>query len=141
MTDEKKALNDWNAKIIAEFRANAGRCGPPFESADMVILHTRGARTGKPRENPLCALLDGGRIVLFASKAGAPTNPDWYHNLKANPDVEVEHGTERFRARAVEVTGPERDALYARQASRAPQFAEYAKKTSRTIPVVVLDRT
>ncbi|MFM8412664.1 MAG: nitroreductase/quinone reductase family protein, partial [Alphaproteobacteria bacterium] len=99
------------------------------------------ARTGKPRENPLCALLDRGRLFVFASKAGAPTNPDWYHNLKAHPDVEVEHGTERFRARAVEVTGHEREALYARQASLMPQFAEYAASTSRVIPVVELART
>ena len=141
MTDQEKALNDWNAKIMAEFRANGGRCGPPFENAEMVILHTRGARSGKPRENPLCALLDAGRLFVFASKAGAPTNPAWYHNLKAHPDVEVEHGTERFRARAVEVTGHEREALYARQASLMPQFAEYAASTSRVIPVVELART
>lgn len=141
MTPEQQALHDWNARIIADFRANAGRCGPPFENAEMVILHTRGARTGKPRENPLCALLDRGRLFVFASKAGAPTNPDWYHNLKAHPEVEVEHGTERFRARAVEVTGPEREALYARQASLMPQFAEYAASTSRVIPVVELART
>ncbi|MFM7142353.1 MAG: nitroreductase family deazaflavin-dependent oxidoreductase [Alphaproteobacteria bacterium] len=138
MPPEQQALHDWNTKIIADFRANAGRCGPPFENAEMVILHTRGARTGKPRENPLCALLDRGRLFVFASKAGAPTNPDWYHNLKAHPDVEVEHGTDRFRARAVEVTGPEREALYARQASLMPQFAEYAASTSRVIPVVEL---
>ncbi|MFM8411168.1 MAG: nitroreductase/quinone reductase family protein [Alphaproteobacteria bacterium] len=140
MTPEQRALHDWNARIIADFRANAGRCGPPFENAEMVILHTRGARTGRTRENPLCALLDGGRLFVFASKAGAPTNPDWYHNLKAHPEVEVEHGTERFRARAVEVTGAERDALYARQAALMPQFAEYAAKTERAIPVVELER-
>ena len=140
MSDEAKAMNDWNATIIAEFRANGGKCGGDFAGAEMMILHTTGARSGAHRENPLCCLPDGDRIVVFASKAGAPTSPDWYHNLKANPDVEVEYGTERYRARAVEVTGAERDALYARQVEALPQFDNYRNATTRVIPVVVLER-
>ncbi len=141
MTDEATAAtNDWNAQIIAEFRANGGKCGGPFEGAVMAIVHTTGAKSGAHRENPLCVLPDGDRIALFASKAGAPTNPDWYHNLVANPTVEVEYGTERFAARATVVTGAERDALYARQVEAMPQFAEYERNTDRVIPVVVLER-
>lgn len=140
MDDDVKALNDWNARIMAEFRANGGKCGGQFAGAEMVILHTTGARTGAHRETPLCCLPDGDRIVVFASKAGAPTSPDWYHNLVAHPEVEVEYGTERYHARAVEVTGAERDALYARQTAALPQFDAYRDATTRVIPVVVLER-
>lgn len=140
MSDDVKAMNDWNAQIMAEFRANGGKCGGQFAGAEMMILHTTGARTGAHREHPLCCLPDGDRIVVFASKAGAPTSPDWYHNLVANPEVEVEYGTERYRARAVEATGAERDALYARQVAALPQFDAYRHSTTRVIPVVVLER-
>ena len=140
MSDDVKAMNDWNAQIMAEFRANGGKCGGQFAGAEMMILHTTGARTGAHREHPLCCLPDGDRIVVFASKAGAPTSPDWYHNLVANPEVEVEYGTERYRARAVEATGAERDALYARQIEALPQFDGYRRSTTRVIPVVVLER-
>lgn len=140
MSDDVASMNDWNAQVMAEFRANDGRCGGPFEGVDMLILHHEGARTGTHRETPLCCLVDGERLVIFASKAGAPSHPDWYHNVVAHPDVEVEFGTDRFAARAVEVTGPERDTLYARQSEAMPQFAGYAEATTRLIPVITLER-
>jgi deazaflavin-dependent oxidoreductase (nitroreductase family) len=133
-------LNDWNAKVIEEFRANGGKVGGQFQDATMVLLTTRGARTGKERVNPLVYLPDGNRIVIFASKAGAPINPDWFHNLRANPTVGVEVGTERYQARAHVIEGEERDRLYAAQAKRFAAFADYEKKTSRKIPAIALER-
>lgn len=133
-------VNDWNAAIISEFRANGGKVGGRFANAPMVLITTRGARTGKLRTNPLVCLTDGDRLVVFASKAGAPTNPDWYHNLRANPDVTVEYGTERFDARAVITEGAERDRLFAEQARRFPMFNDYQTKTKRIIPVIALER-
>ena len=131
--------NGWNRKVIDEFRANEGRVGGSFEGAPMVLLHTMGARSGKERVNPLMYLPEGDRIVVFASKGGAPDNPDWYHNLVANPDVTVEVGTETKPGTA-RVAGPdERDTLYAEQARRYPQFGEYEKLTTRRIPVVVIE--
>ena len=131
---------DWNSEIIREFRENAGKVGGPFEGAPVLLLTTRGAKSGKTRVNPAMYLPDGGRIFVFASKGGAPTNPDWYHNLIANPDVTVEVGTETFQAKATVVTGEDRDAIYARQAALYPQFGEYEKKTTRKIPVIALSR-
>ncbi len=131
---------DWNARIIEEFRANDGRVGGPFEGAPLLLLSTTGARSGKTRVNPLMYLADGDRLVVFASKGGAPTHPDWYHNVVANADASVEAGTERFPVRATVATGGERDELFAEQAKRYPQFAEYETKTERTIPVIVLER-
>jgi deazaflavin-dependent oxidoreductase (nitroreductase family) len=133
-------VNDWNAKVIAEFRANGGKVGGAFQNATMVLITTRGARTGKERVNPLVYLPDGNRIVIFASKAGAPTNPDWFHNVRANPIVGVEVGTDRYQARAVIVEGDERDRLYAAQTKRFSAFGDYEKKTSRKIPVIALER-
>ncbi len=130
---------DWNMKIIEEFRSNEGRVGGPFEGATMLLLHTRGAKTGRPRVNPLVYLPDGDRYVVFASKGGAPTNPDWYHNLLADPDVEIEVGTQTIPARATVITRPERDELYARQVELRPAFGEYEQKTSRVIPAIVLE--
>ncbi len=130
--------NDWNRQIIEEFRANEGQVGGQFAGAPLVLLTTTGARSGQPRTSPMMYLDDGGRRYVFASKAGAPTNPDWYHNLKANPEVTVEVGTDELRATAREVTGSERDRLYAHQADLYPGFAEYQEKTDRTIPVVEL---
>ena len=133
-------VNDWNARIIEEFRANAGKVGGGFEGAPVLLLHTTGAKSGAERVNPMMYLdLDGHRYV-FASKAGADTNPDWYRNLVANPAVTVEAGTETYRATAVPVTGTDRDRVYAEQASRYPAFAEYQEKTARRIPVVELSR-
>jgi deazaflavin-dependent oxidoreductase (nitroreductase family) len=131
---------DWNARIIKEFRTNEGRVGGPFQGAPLLLLTTTGARSGKTRINPLMYLRDGDRLVVFGSKGGAPTNPDWYHNIVANPDASVEVGTESFPVRATVATGDERDELFAEQAKRYPQFAQYEAKTERTIPVIVLER-
>jgi deazaflavin-dependent oxidoreductase (nitroreductase family) len=129
---------DFNASVIAEFRANDGRVGGIFEGMPMLLLHHTGAKSGTERVNPLAYLLDDGRYVIIASKGGAPTNPDWYHNLKANPSAKVEVGSDTVDVVASEATGPERDRLYSAQAERLPQFAEYAANTARTIPVIVL---
>ena len=131
--------NEWNAKIIAEFRANEGKVGGDFEGAPLLLLHTKGAKSGQRRVNPLMYLPDDDRYVVFASKGGAPTNPDWYHNLASDPDVTIEVGTDTLSARAAVITGPERDELYARQVERRPQFGDYERKTARTIPVVALE--
>ncbi|HUA05734.1 MAG TPA: nitroreductase family deazaflavin-dependent oxidoreductase [Solirubrobacteraceae bacterium] len=133
--------DDFNARIIDEFRANEGRVGGPFEGGTLLLLHHVGARTGTPRTNPLMYMADGDRYVVFASKAGAPTNPDWYHNLKANPNTTIEVGTDTIDVVASEATGQERDRLYSTQAERRPQFAEYQANTDRVIPVVLLTPT
>jgi deazaflavin-dependent oxidoreductase (nitroreductase family) len=131
-------MQDWNRKIIEEFRGNQGRVGGGFEGAPLLILHTVGAKTGAERLHPMMYLdLDGHRYV-FASKAGADTNPDWYRNLTAHPEVTVEVGADTEPATAAEITGAERDRIYAEQARRYPGFAEYQAKTSRVIPVVEL---
>ena len=129
---------DFNAQIIEEFHANQGRVGGPFEGATLLLLHHVGAKSGKDRINPLVYNRDADRYVVFASKAGAPTNPDWYHNLKANPNVAIEVGTETINVVAEEATGEERDRLFQAQVERSPQFAEYQSKTDRLIPVIVL---
>jgi deazaflavin-dependent oxidoreductase (nitroreductase family) len=133
-------MSDFNTGIIQEFRSNRGQVGGGFEGAPMIILTTTGAKSGQPRTHPLVYLADGDRVVIFASKAGAPTNPDWYHNLVAHPRVTVELGDETFEADATVAEGDERDRLYAQQASIMPGFAEYQEKTERVIPVVVLTR-
>ena len=129
---------DFNAQIIEEFRANQGVVGGPFEGATLLLLHHVGARSGKDRINPLVYNRDGDRYVVFASKAGAPTNPDWYHNLKANPNVTIEVGTDTIDVVASEASGDERDRLFRAQVQRSPQFGEYESKTDRVIPVVLL---
>jgi deazaflavin-dependent oxidoreductase (nitroreductase family) len=133
-------VNDWNQRIIEEFRANGGRVGGQFEGAPMLLLHTAGRRTGQERVNPMMYLdLDGHRYV-FASKAGADSDPDWYRNLVANPSVTVEAGTETYAATAVPLVGDDRSRVYGEQARRYPGFAEYQQKTARVIPVVELVR-
>ncbi|HEY8526574.1 MAG TPA: nitroreductase family deazaflavin-dependent oxidoreductase [Acidimicrobiales bacterium] len=132
-------MSDWNAQIIEEFRANGGQVGGPFAGMPMLILHATGAKTGKERVTPLVYQADGDRMVIFASKGGAPDNPDWYHNVVAHPDVTVEVGTETRRARARVAEGDERERLWARQKELVPAFAEYEERTSRQIPVVVLE--
>ena len=129
---------DFNAQVIAEFRANAGRVGGPFEGMTLLLLHHTGARSGASRINPLVYRRDGERYLIFASKAGAPTNPDWYHNLKANPAATIEVGTDTVTVLASEATGDERDRMYQEMAERSPQFAEYQANTERVIPVIVL---
>ncbi len=138
-TDEETTVPDWNDQVIAEFRANAGKVGGMFEGMPLILVHHVGAKSGTARVAPLVYLPDGDRYVIFASKGGAPENPGWYHNLLANPETEAEVGTATVPVRAVEVTGAERDRLYAAQMAVAPQFAEYQEKTSRTIPVIVLE--
>lgn len=129
---------DFNAQIIEEFHANEGRVGGMFEGMPLLLLHHTGAKSGKSRINPLAYQSDEGRYVIFASKGGAPTNPDWYHNLKAHPDVTIEVGTDTLDVVASEATGEERERLFRAQAKRVPQFGEYEKKTARVIPVIVL---
>ncbi len=132
---------DHNTGVIEEFRSNEGRVGGFFEGASMLLLHTMGAKTATPRVNPLVYLPDGDRFVVFATKGGAPTDPDWYRNLMANPDVAIEVGTETIQVHAVEIDDDvERDALYARQVERRPGFAEYPAKAKRRIPIVALVR-
>jgi deazaflavin-dependent oxidoreductase (nitroreductase family) len=134
-------MADHNNAIIEEFRANAGRVGGYFDGATVLLLHAVGRRTGLPRVNPLVYLPDGDRFVVFATKGGAPTNPHWYHNLLANPEVEIEVGTETIKVRATEIGDEgERAELYARQVERRPDFATYPKKTSRRIPIIALER-
>jgi deazaflavin-dependent oxidoreductase (nitroreductase family) len=139
MTDTSN-MNDWNAQIIKEFRENGGKVGGQFEGAPLVLLTTTGAKSGQPRVAPLVSLQDGDRTVIFASKAGADTNPDWYHNIRANPRVQVEQGTETYAANAVEVTGAERDRIFDRQKQAFPGFADYEASTDRVIPVIALER-
>jgi deazaflavin-dependent oxidoreductase (nitroreductase family) len=132
--------NDFNQKIIEQFRANGGKVGPPFSGAPMVLITTKGAKTGRLSTTPLVPLVDGDRLVIIASKGGAPKHPAWYHNIVANPTLTVEYLTEKFEADARIAEGTERDELYARQAQAFPAFAEYERKTNRKIPVVVLTR-
>ena len=134
------STEDWNDLTIKEFHRNGGKIGGYFEGTPVLLLNTIGARTGKPRTNPVMYLLDGDRWIVFASKAGASTNPDWFHNLRANPRVTVEVGDEAFEADALVVEGEEREILYARQAALYPGYAEYERMTTRKIPVVALTR-
>ena len=133
--------NDWNSSIIEEFHSNAGKVGGPFEGRTLLLLHSKGARSGKTRINPLAYLVEGDRYVIFASKGGAPTNPDWYHNLIADPEVTIEVGTETIPARATVLEGEERDAMWKRIVELMPGFGEYEKKTDRKIPAIALERT
>jgi len=129
---------EFNAKVIDEFRANEGRVGGMFDSMQMLLLHHKGAKSGQSHVNPLAYLSDADRYVIFASKGGAPTNPGWYYNLKAHPNVTIEVGSDTLEVMASEAEGEERDRLFDTQAERMPQFAEYAEKTDRLIPVIVL---
>jgi deazaflavin-dependent oxidoreductase (nitroreductase family) len=134
-------VNDFNKAIIEEFRANEGRVGGPFEGAPVLLLTSTGARSGQRRTTPLMYLSDGERMVIFASKGGAPKDPAWYHNLRANPVATVEVGNETLDVNAVVTEGEERERLFNEQAERYEQFADYAQKTTRQIPVVALERT
>ena len=132
--------NDWNRQTIEEFRASGGKVGGMWEGKPLLLLTTTGAKSGQRHTTPTMYLADGDRLLVFASKGGAPTNPAWYHNLLAHPEVTVEVGPETYQATAHALSGEERDRLYARQAERFPQFAEYQTKTSRKIPVIALER-
>jgi len=133
-------MNEFNKGIIDEFRKNNGKVGGPFEGAHMLLLTTKGAKTGKTRVNPLAYLPDGKRYVIIASFAGAPNNPPWYHNLVASPDVSIEVGAEKVNVRATVLGEPDRTNLYKKMAAAMPAFAEYEKKTTRRIPVIALTR-
>src|SRR5271154_3384212 len=133
-------MNEFNRAIIDEFRANGGKVGGPFEGAPVLLLTSTGAKSGTRRTTPVMYLPDGERMVIFASKAGAPTNPAWFHNLVANPSASIEVGTETGEVNASVVSGEERERLFARQEELFPQFTEYARKTTREIPVVGLQR-
>jgi len=133
-------MNAWNRQIMEEFHAQGGKVGGPFEGVPLLLLTTTGARSGKRRTSPVGYMPDGDRLIIFATRGGLPTNPDWYYNLVAHPEVTVEVGTETFDVTAVVLTGEERDQLYARQVEHAPVFAEYQAKTTRKIPVIALHR-
>jgi deazaflavin-dependent oxidoreductase (nitroreductase family) len=131
--------NDWNQSIIKEFRANAGKVGGFFEGKPVLLLTHTGAKSGEVRVNPLMYRKEGDNYVIFASKGGAPNNPDWFHNLKANPTCTVEVGGDSVAVTARVAEAGEREEIYAKQAEEFPQFAEYAQQTPRTIPVIVLE--
>ena len=135
LTNERHNVNQ---KIIDEFRANNGRVGGRFEGRPLLLLHTRGARSQQERINPVAYTRDDDRLVVIASKGGAPTNPDWYYNILANPLVTVEVGTEQFQARAEVAEEPERTRLYDKMVEIMPGFDEYRRRTQRVIPVIVL---
>ncbi len=133
--------NDWNSKIIEEFRASGGKVGGAFEGAPLLLLHTTGARTGQERVNPVMYRRVGDNYAVFASKAGAPSNPDWYHNLVANPAVRAEIGTQTIDLTARVADSAEREQIWAAQKAEYAGFADYEQKTTRQIPVVILEPT
>ena len=130
---------DWNREVIDEFRSNAGKVAQ-FDGRPLLLLHHKGAKTGAERVNPLVYLSVGDDFAVFGSKAGGPTNPDWYHNLRANPDATIEVGTETIPVRARVAEGDERDRIWEEQKRVNSNFADYEQKTTRSIPVVVLER-
>lgn len=133
-------MSDWNAGIVEEFRANEGRVGGNFEGAPLLLLHTTGAKSGQDRVHPMMYQdLGDGSVAVFASKAGAPDNPAWFHNVQATPDVTAEIGTETRPFRARTATGDERERIWTKQKADHPGFADYEAKTDREIPVVILD--
>ncbi len=131
---------DFNQKVIAEFRANDGRLGGPFEGAPVLLLHTTGAKSGQERVNPMMYQTIGDGFAVFASKAGAPSNPDWYHNLVAHPRVRAEVGTETIELNARVADTAEREPIWTAWKQAYPGFADYEAKTTRQIPVVILER-
>jgi deazaflavin-dependent oxidoreductase (nitroreductase family) len=138
-------MDDFNQKIIDEFRSNDGRVGGPFEGATVILVHHKGRKSGTERVNPLVTQPVGGGWAIFGSKGGAPTAPDWYHNLKANPQTTAEvatpDGIAVHEVTAREAEGDERDEIWERQKANAPGFAEYETKAGRVIPVVILEPT
>ena len=132
---------NWNAEIIAEFRANQGEVKAPYDNPPpMLLIHTIGAKSGKEHIVPMRCMPDGEALYVFASAHGSERNPDWYYNLIANPDIMIEKGSEIIPVRASELVGAEREAIFERQAARFAIFAEYQRKLDRTIPVIRLDR-
>ena len=131
-------VNNWNKKVIEEFRANEGRVGGNFEGKTLLLLHTKGAKSQQERINPVACIKDGDRLAVIASKGGAPTHPDWYYNIVANPQVTVEVGVENFQALASVAEEPERTRLYNQMVEVMPGFDDYRRNTARVIPVIVL---
>ena len=132
-------MSDWNSSIIREFRANEGKVGGPFEGSTLLLLHTTGSKTGKERVNPLMYRNDGDRFVVFASKGGAPKDPDWYRNLLANPMVKIEVGTDTIEAKARVAEPEERERIWTVHTKEYPVFARYEQKSGREIPVIILE--
>jgi deazaflavin-dependent oxidoreductase (nitroreductase family) len=132
-------VNDWNSKIIAEFRANGGKVGGQFQGAPLLLLHTTGAKSGQERVNPVMFQSVEGGFAVFASKGGAPTNPDWYYNVLAHPRVRAEIGTQTVELTARVAKGDERERIWEAQKRQWPGFADYESKTTRQIPVVILE--
>ena len=148
MTDDKDrlitdsaALDNFNRNVVDEFRANAGKVGGQFEQADLLLLHSIGAKSGQPRLSPLAYLTVDGKMLIVGSYAGAPKDPAWVHNLRANPNVRIELGTESYDATARELPDAERDATYPKITAVAPVFADYQSKTTRAIPLFEVVRT
>ena len=137
---ERHDWNDWDRRIIEEFRANEGTVGGQFAGVPLLLLTTTGAKSGESRISPLAYLPNEGRIYVFAGNRGGPTNPGWYYNLVAHPDVTVELGTETFEAKAIVVEGAERDRLGSLQAQKIPALAELRTKITRKVPIVLLER-
>jgi deazaflavin-dependent oxidoreductase (nitroreductase family) len=133
-------MEDFNKKIIEEFRANKGVVGGPFEHMKLLLVHSIGAKSGKEITFPVAYTKEGEKFVIIASKGGAPTNPGWYYNLLAHPEVTVEVGTETFKVRATDIKGEERERLYTQHANEYPQFNDYKAKTTREIPVFLLEK-
>ncbi len=134
-------MSDWNTSIIEEFRANEGKVGGQFEGASLILIHHIGAKSGTERVTPAgCFPQPDGRFAIIASNGGAPANPDWYYNLKAHPEINVEFGTGTFAVAVRELEGAEREKVWADAASAAPGLGEYQNKTTRTIPVLLLTR-
>ncbi len=135
-----KRQSDWKRQIIEEFHANGGDVSGTMGDTPLLLLETTGAKSGQRRTSPLVYYRENGRLFIFATKAGAPTNPDWYYNLLAHPDVTIEMGTEKFPATSVVLGEEERARIYAKQAALSSRFAEYERTTTRKIPVVELVR-
>ncbi|MGV0816137.1 nitroreductase family deazaflavin-dependent oxidoreductase [Mycolicibacterium boenickei] len=134
------ALDEFNRNVVEEFRANGGKVGGPFEGGTLLLLHTTGAKSGQPRLSPLAYLSVDGKMLIVGSYAGAPKDPAWVHNLRANPKVRIEVGTESYDATARELPDAERDAAYPKIVEAAPVFAEYQANTTRSIPLFELVR-
>jgi deazaflavin-dependent oxidoreductase (nitroreductase family) len=138
--DDAVAMDRFNQLLIAEFRATGGRLSGQFTGAPILLLNTIGARSGLPRTTPLSYVRDGDAYVIMASKSGAPTNPAWYHNLLAHPTATVEVGDERFPVKPIVVEGEQRERLWERMVAQWPMAADYARATTRRIPLIVLER-
>lgn len=140
LVSDTAALDDFNRGVVAEFRANGGKVGGPFEGGDLLLLHTTGAKSGQPRLSPLAYLTVDGKMLIVGSYAGAPKDPAWVHNLRANPRAHIEVGTEAYDVVVRELPGDERDAAYPKITAVAPVFADYQANTTRAIPLFELTR-